>query len=30
MTKLNVNGSDHKYDGDPSMPLLWYCVTSSG
>ncbi len=24
MTKLNVNGVDHQYDGDPNMPLLWY------
>jgi isoquinoline 1-oxidoreductase subunit alpha len=24
MVKLNVNGVDHDYDGDPNMPLLWY------
>jgi isoquinoline 1-oxidoreductase alpha subunit len=24
MIKLNVNGVDHAFDGDPSMPLLWY------
>jgi isoquinoline 1-oxidoreductase alpha subunit len=24
MVKLRVNGTDHSYDGDPSMPLLWY------
>jgi len=24
MVKLNVNGVDHEYDGDPNMPLLWY------
>jgi isoquinoline 1-oxidoreductase subunit alpha len=24
MVKLNVNGVDHTFDGDPSMPLLWY------
>jgi isoquinoline 1-oxidoreductase alpha subunit len=24
MVKLNVNGVDHQYDGDPNMPLLWY------
>ena len=24
MLKLNVNGVDHSFDGDPSMPLLWY------
>jgi isoquinoline 1-oxidoreductase subunit alpha len=24
MAKLNVNGVDHDYDGDPNMPLLWF------
>ncbi|HWB44063.1 MAG TPA: (2Fe-2S)-binding protein [Hyphomicrobiaceae bacterium] len=24
MAKLRVNGQDRAYDGDPSMPLLWY------
>jgi len=24
MVKLQVNGQEHAYDGDPSMPLLWY------
>jgi isoquinoline 1-oxidoreductase alpha subunit len=24
MTKLNVNGEERTFDGDPSMPLLWY------
>jgi isoquinoline 1-oxidoreductase alpha subunit len=24
MTKLTVNGEERSYDGDPSMPLLWY------
>jgi isoquinoline 1-oxidoreductase alpha subunit len=24
MAKLRVNGQDRSYDGDPSMPLLWY------
>ena len=24
MTKLTVNGERRTYDGDPSMPLLWY------
>jgi isoquinoline 1-oxidoreductase alpha subunit len=24
MVKLKVNGTDRSYDGDPSMPLLWY------
>jgi len=23
MLTLNVNGRDHSYDGDPSVPLLW-------
>jgi isoquinoline 1-oxidoreductase alpha subunit len=24
MAKLRVNGQDQSFDGDPSMPLLWY------
>jgi isoquinoline 1-oxidoreductase subunit alpha len=24
MVKLSINGQQHSYDGDPSMPLLWY------
>jgi isoquinoline 1-oxidoreductase alpha subunit len=24
MVKLKINGTEHSYDGDPSMPLLWY------
>jgi isoquinoline 1-oxidoreductase alpha subunit len=24
MTKLSVNGEERSFDGDPSMPLLWY------
>ncbi len=24
MLKLKVNGQEHGFDGDPSMPLLWY------
>ena len=24
MTKLKVNGVDRSFDGDPTMPLLWY------
>jgi isoquinoline 1-oxidoreductase alpha subunit len=24
MVKLKINGIEHSYDGDPSMPLLWY------
>ena len=24
MASLRVNGQERSYDGDPSMPLLWY------
>jgi len=24
MVKLQVNGQPQSFDGDPSMPLLWY------
>ena len=24
MIQLNINGKAHSYDGDPSMPLLWF------
>ena len=24
MVKVHINGEEHTYDGDPSMPLLWY------
>jgi isoquinoline 1-oxidoreductase alpha subunit len=24
MITLKINGSDHAFDGDPDMPLLWY------
>ena len=24
MVKLKINGQERSYDGDPSMPLLWY------
>ena len=24
MIKLNVNGEERRFDGDPDMPLLWY------
>jgi isoquinoline 1-oxidoreductase subunit alpha len=24
MTTLIVNGTEHRFDGDPEMPLLWY------
>ena len=24
MVNLNVNGQQRSFDGDPSMPLMWY------
>jgi len=24
MVKVNVNGVDHEYEGDPNTPLLWF------
>jgi isoquinoline 1-oxidoreductase subunit alpha len=24
MVKVKVNGTDHSFEGDPAMPLLWY------
>lgn len=24
MVTLSVNGTEHRFDGDPDMPLLWY------
>ena len=24
MITLTVNGTEHSFDGDPEMPLLWY------
>src|ERR1700709_2886837 len=24
MIKITVNGQEHSWDGDPSLPLLWY------
>ena len=24
MVSLQINGSEHSFDGDPNMPLLWY------
>ena len=24
MVTLTINGDEHRYDGDPDMPLLWY------
>ena len=30
MLKLNVNGSERSFDGDPSMPLLWFLRDEAG
>lgn len=30
MIKLTVNGQDHSWDGDPSLPLLWYLRDEAG
>jgi isoquinoline 1-oxidoreductase alpha subunit len=30
MINLTVNGEEHKFDGDPSMPLLWFIRDSAG
>ena len=30
MIKLTVNGQEHSWDGDPSLPLLWYLRDESG
>ena len=30
MIKLTVNGEAHQWDGDPSLPLLWYLRDESG
>lgn len=30
MLKLEVNGSEHDFDGDPSMPLLWFLRDEAG
>lgn len=30
MLKLEVNGSEHAFDGDPSMPLLWFLRDEAG
>ena len=28
MVKLRVNGQEHSFDGDTSMPLLCICATN--
>jgi isoquinoline 1-oxidoreductase alpha subunit len=30
MINLTVNGEAHRWDGDPSLPLLWYLRDESG
>jgi isoquinoline 1-oxidoreductase alpha subunit len=30
MVKLRVNGQERSFDGDPSMPLLWYLRDEAG
>ncbi|MCA7119395.1 MAG: (2Fe-2S)-binding protein [Acidibrevibacterium sp.] len=30
MITLSVNGQEHKYDGDPSLPLLWFLRDEAG
>ena len=30
MIKLTVNGGEHSWDGDPSLPLLWYLRDEAG
>jgi len=30
MIKLTVNGQQHSWDGDPSLPLLWYLRDEAG
>jgi isoquinoline 1-oxidoreductase alpha subunit len=30
MIRLNVNGTEKTYDGDPDMPLLWYLRDIAG
>jgi isoquinoline 1-oxidoreductase subunit alpha len=30
MINLTVNGETHRWDGDPSLPLLWYLRDESG
>ena len=28
MVDVHVNGQERPFDGDPSMPLMWFFVTS--
>ena len=30
MVKIRVNGQDHSWDGDPSLPLLWFLRDEAG
>ena len=30
MIKFKVNGEDHSFDGDPTLPLLWYLRDEAG
>ncbi len=30
MIKLKVNGQEHSWDGDPSLPLLWFLRDETG
>ncbi len=30
MITLKINGTDHQFDGDPEMPLLWYLRDIAG
>jgi len=30
MINITVNGEEHRWDGDPSLPLLWYLRDESG
>ncbi len=30
MITLSVNGKEHSYDGDPSLPLLWFLRDEAG
>ncbi|MGQ0528413.1 MAG: (2Fe-2S)-binding protein [Panacagrimonas sp.] len=30
MIKLNINGREHSFDGDPTMPLLWFLRDEAG
>lgn len=30
MIKLTINGTEHAFDGDPAMPLLWFLRDEAG